>query len=417
MQRRRIVGYTVRRSLPGGSDPGVTGGNTFWYKDQVMQHRGLPFQRRETWWDGEDGAHLHRRSDIRSVRPGMSETQDYAGDEFAMIDVLLLGNGAMVPLPDRWLSSVLLRVGGSLVLMDCGEGTQISWRRFHWGFKRLDAICLTHHHADHVAGLPGLFHTVSNAGRTEPMHIFGPPGTIEVITGLRVIAPWLAFDMIVQELEGGDGFDLPSGLRGRVAWGDHRIPVLAYRLDVPRAPGFLPRQAESLGVPREMWKHLQRGESVEVDGRIVEPGQVLTGDRPGISLGMATDTRPTGDIEELLHGVDLLISEGTYGDDEETEKAVSHKHMTFREAATLARDTEAGALWLTHFSAGMAEPRRWESNARDVFPNVELGYAGLAGRISFDEGYEPAGGAVSDAGSLPESADSMNAEMASRSPT
>lgn len=334
-----------------------------------------------------------------------------------MIDVLLLGNGAMVPLPERWLSSVLLRANGSLTLIDCGEGTQISWRRFHWGFKRLDAICLTHHHADHVAGLPGLFHTVSNAGRTEPMYIYGPPGTIEVIQGLRVIAPWLAFDMIVQELQGGDEFDLPSGLRGRVVWGDHRAPVLAYRLEMPRAPGFLPDRAESLGVPRTKWKHLQRGESVEVDGRTVEPGEVLTGNRRGVSLGMVTDTRPTEDIRQLVHGVDLLISEGTYGDDLEAEKAISHKHMTFREAATLARQAEARSLWLTHFGAGMADPRTWKRNAGDVFPDVELGYAGLAGRISFDEGYEPAGAAESDTGSSPESDDSINSEMAAGSPT
>jgi ribonuclease Z len=333
-----------------------------------------------------------------------------------MMDVLLLGNGAMVPLPERWLSSVLMRLDGSLTLIDCGEGTQVSWRRFHWGFKRLDTICLTHHHADHVAGLPGLFHTVANAGRTEPMHIYGPPGTIEVIKGLRVIAQWLAFDMIVQELEGGDTFDLPSGLRGQVAWGDHRIPVLSYRFDLPRAPGFLPDRAESLGVPRTKWKLLQRGEQVEVDGGIVEPGEVLTAGRRGISLGMVTDTRPTDDIRDLMRGVDLLISEGTYGDDAEEDKAVSHKHMTFREAATLAQEARAGALWLTHFGAGMADPRQWERNARDVFANVELGYAGLTGRILFDEGYVPAGPADRDTGSSPESADSINAEIVPGSP-
>lgn len=334
-----------------------------------------------------------------------------------MIDVLLLGNGAMVPLPDRWLSSVLVRVEGSLTLIDCGEGTQISWRRFHWGFKRLDAICLTHHHADHVAGLPGLFHTVSNAGRTEPMHIYGPPGTLEVIKGLRVIAPFLGFDMIIHELEGGQEFELPSGMRGRVVWGDHRIPVLGYRFDIPRAPGFLPERAEALGVPRTIWGRLQRGEAVEAGGRTVEPDQVRTGARKGVSLGMVTDTRPTQEIRELMRGVDLLISEGTYGDDAEAEKAVSHKHMTFREAATLAEEAGAGALWLTHFGVGMESPRAWVQNAAEVFPNVELGYAGLKGQIAFGEGYVPEASAESIVGSSPESADSMKAEMVSRSPT
>ena len=330
-----------------------------------------------------------------------------------MIDVLLLGNGAMVPLPDRWLSSVLMRVNGSLTLLDCGEGTQITWRRFHWGFKRLDAICLSHHHADHVAGLPGLFHTVSNAGRTEPMHIYGPPGTIEVIKGLRVIAPYLGFDMVIHELEGEDSFELPSGLQGRVVWGEHRGPVLAYRFDMPRAPGFLPEKAETLGVPRTMWNRLQRGEAVEVDGRLVQPDEVMTAARQGISLGFATDTRPVPAIRDLMAGVDLLVSEATYGDDADAAKAADYKHMTFREAASLAHDADAGALWLTHFGAGMENPFAWEQNARDMFPNVELGYAGLTGRIAFDEGYVPTGPLHDHS---PASDDSMNAEISSGSP-
>lgn len=332
-----------------------------------------------------------------------------------MIDLLLLGTGAMVPLPGRWLSSVLVRVGGSLMLLDCGEGTQITMRRFHWGFRRLDAICLSHHHADHVAGLPGLFHTVSNAGRTEPMHIYGPPGTIGMIKGLRVIAPYLAFDMVIHELDGGDEFELPSGLRGRAAEGAHRLPVLAYRFDLPRQPGFLPDRAEALGIPRQMWSRLQRGEAVEVNGRRFTPDQVLGGPREGVSFGFATDTRPTDQIRETMQGVDLLISEGTYGDDAAAEGAQRYGHMTFRQAATLAREVDAGGLWLTHFSAGMEDPEAWRPNAAEVFPAVEIGYAGMTGRIAFDEGYVSTGPADGQ-GVSPESEDSMNAAISSASP-
>lgn len=333
-----------------------------------------------------------------------------------MIDLLLLGTGAMVPLPDRWLSSVLVRLGGSLMLLDCGEGTQITMRRFHWGFRKLDAICLTHHHADHVAGLPGLFHTVSNAGRTEPMHIYGPPGTIEIVKGLRVIAPYLAFDMVIHELEGGDEFELPSGLRGKVAWGAHRIPVLAYRFDLPRQPGFLPDRAEGLGIPRQMWSRLQRGETIEVDGRVVTPDQVRTGPRPGISFGFATDTRATDDIREMMKGVNLLISEGTYGDDAAAAGAEKYGHMTFRQAATLAREADAGGLWLTHFSAGMERPADWRENAAEVFPEAEIGYEGMTGRIAFDEGYVSTGPAGSDQGAPPANDDSINEPISSGSP-
>lgn len=330
-----------------------------------------------------------------------------------MIDVLLLGNGAMLPLPDRWLSSALIRMNGSLTLFDCGEGTQVTARRYHWGFKRIDAILLSHMHADHVAGLPGLFLTVSNAGRTEPMHIYGPAGTIEVITGLRVIAPWLRYDMVIHELDDGDTFELPSGLRGTVAAGDHRMPVLAYRLDAPRSPGFLPDRAEALGVPRRLWSVLQRGEPVEVDGRTIEPGEVMTSPREGVSLGLVTDTRPTDGIRDLVRGVDLLVSEATYGDDADLPKALEHKHMTYREAATQAREARARHLWLTHFGASMDDPHAFDANAREVFPNVELGHAGMTGRIAFDEGY--VSGVA--AGGSPESVDSMKAEISSRSPS
>lgn len=304
-----------------------------------------------------------------------------------MIDVLLLGTGAMVPLPDRYLSSLLFRVGGSLNLIDCGEGTQMSWRRFHWGFKRLDNIFITHHHADHVAGLPGLFHTVANAGRTEPMHIYGPAGMFEVIKGLRVIAPYLPYEMHVHEVEGGDRFTLASGIRGRVEYGDHRGPVLAYRFDYPREPAFLPDRARSLNIPQPLWGPLSRGEAVEIAGRMVQPEEVRGEERKGVSFTLVTDTRPTSDLVELARETDLLICEGTYGDDADGHKAIEKRHMTFREAATIAREAGAGALWLTHFGLGLADPASWVRNAEAVFPPTQLGFAGLTGQITFETGY------------------------------
>lgn len=306
-----------------------------------------------------------------------------------MIDLLLLGTGAMMPLPHRWLSSLLVRSASSLVLFDCGEGTQIPWRTFRWGFKRLDAICLTHHHADHVAGLPGLFHTVANSGRTEPMAIYGPPGTIAVIQGLRSIVPELPYATIVHEIEGGAAFDLPGGLRTSVTWAEHRIPCLAYRCDLPRQPRFDPARAEALGVPRQHWSNLQHGESVLVDDREILPEMVLHDSRTGVSFGLATDTRPTQAIVDLMRGVDLLISEATYASDEHLPQAQLHKHMTFREAATMARDAGAGHLWLTHFSPRVNDPESCRENAAGIFPAVDIGYSGLQGTLKFGSGYQP----------------------------
>lgn len=307
-----------------------------------------------------------------------------------MIDVMLLGTGAMVPLPDRWLSSALVRVGSSLVLLDCGEGTQIAMRERHWGFRRLDAICLSHLHADHVAGIPGLLHTVANAGKTTPLAIYGPVGTVEVIEGLRTIAPVLPYDMIVHEMDDGGEVEGPGGLAIRVAAGEHRVPVLGYRLERERSRRFDPDRARALGVPVDRWSHLQHGERVAVDGLTVRPDQVLGEARPGVALGFVTDTRATPALRDLVAGVDLLISEGTYGDDAAAEGAERWGHMTFRQAATLARDAGVGHLWLTHFSAGMRDPEAWRENAATVFPDVTIGYAGLAGTLAFDRGYRPA---------------------------
>jgi ribonuclease Z len=309
-----------------------------------------------------------------------------------MIDVVLLGTGAMVPLPGRWLSSAMMRVGGSLILLDCGEGTQVAMRQRHWGFRKLDTICLSHLHADHVAGVPGLLHTLANAGKTDPLTILGPEGTIDVIRGLRTVAPYLPYDVIVHELVDGATVEGPEGIAIRVAEGFHRVPVLGYRFAVARAPRFDPERARALGVPVQQWSLLQRGERVIVGGREIAPGDVCGDARAGVSLGFVTDSRPIEAIRDLVCGVDLLISEATFGSDDDTGKAERRGHMTFREAATLARDAGVGHLWLTHFSAGMEHPEMWRDNAAEVFPEVTVGYAGLQGTLAFDGGYQPADG-------------------------
>ncbi len=283
-----------------------------------------------------------------------------------------------MPLPTRWLSSVLLRQGRQLILFDCGEGTQISLRSLGWGLKAIDLILISHLHGDHVTGLPGLMLTLGNSGRIEPVRIVGPVGLRDVVQSLLVVAPYLPFELRIDEQLGGETFQA-ADLHIRSTAGDHHVSCLAYRLDLPRAPRFLPERAEALGVPLQHWARLQRGETVAG----IAPDQVLGPARPGLSVGLVTDTRPTDDLARLVREVDLLVCEATFGDDADQQRAVERKHMTFREAAILARQAEVRQLLLTHFSTSVADPEAFASNARDVFPATIVGRDHLSLQLTF----------------------------------
>jgi ribonuclease Z len=302
-----------------------------------------------------------------------------------MIDAVLLGTGGMLPLPNRWLSALVIRVNGHLTLFDCGEGTQIAWRESGWGFRRLAAICISHTHADHVAGLPGLLHAVANAGRTEPIRVFGPAGTADVVSALRTIAPILPYEVLLTDLRGGERFTLPGGLVGSCEPGDHALPVLAYRAELVRSRAFLPERARALKIPIELWKRLQGGEHVSWTGGTATPDAVLGPPRSGISIAYVTDTRPVAELSRFLEDVDLLVCEGTYGSDEDLAKAVRNRHMTFREAATFAKEANARRLWITHFSPALEDPDAFVANAMEEFPKALIGRDGLSIALPFSD--------------------------------
>jgi ribonuclease Z len=297
-----------------------------------------------------------------------------------MLDVALLGTGAMLPLPNRWLSSTLIRYAAHLVLFDCGEGTQISLRGLGWGIKAIDLILISHVHADHIGGLSGLLLTLGNSGRTEPVQLVGPPGVAYVVSGLRTVAPYLPFELRISEFHENDCLTLDD-LRVTCAEGIHHVPCLAYRVDLPRAPRFLPERAREFGVPLEDWKRLQRGERVGS----VEPGDVLGPPRPGLSVGLVTDTRPNESIARLVRGADLLVSEATFGSDEDQPRAVERRHMTFREAAELANTAGVKQLLLTHFSPSLPDPEVYAQNAQSVFAKTLIGRDQLTLSLRFSD--------------------------------
>lgn len=289
----------------------------------------------------------------------------------------------MMPMPGRWLSSVLLRCGSTLTLFDCGEGTQVPWKTTGWGFRQLGAICFSHMHADHVAGLPGVLFMVAHAGRTEPLDIYGPVGTSYVVEGLRRIAADLPFPVTIHELKSGAQFPLPSGLRGSCTSAQHGIPCLAYRVELERIPTFQVERAQALGLPVQLWSRLQHGETLVYNGETITPQQVLGPPRRGISLAYITDTRPTPALHILAHDVDLLICESMYDDPADLPLAQANAHMLAEESAAIARDASAHELVLTHFSPKIYDPSGAEKAARRVFSNTRAARDGMVITLDF----------------------------------
>lgn len=300
-----------------------------------------------------------------------------------MIDVCLLGTGGTMPLPGRWLSALLLRCGRDLTLFDCGEGTQITWKMRGWGFRWVGAICLTHMHADHVMGLPGVLLQLAHSERVEPVDIYGPRGTARTVAALRVVAPRLPYQVNVHELAGGEEFPLPGGLTATCLPVDHGPPCLAYRMDLARGRAFRPEAAQELGVPLPLWRRLQRGEAVTWEGDAATPDQVLGPPRPGLRVVYISDTRPITALPGFIGPADLVVCEGMYGPADEADRAFENGHMTFHQAATLARMAGARRLWLTHFSPSLENPRQYLKETQAVFPDTVIGQDGLSIALHF----------------------------------
>ena len=291
-----------------------------------------------------------------------------------MPEVCLLGSGGMVPLPERRLTSMLIRQNGRMILVDCGEGTQVGIKLQGWGFKNIDALCVTHYHADHIAGLPGFLLTLGNSGRTEPFTIFGPPPLSFVISALTVIAPQLPYEVLLRELPEHDVSRSRIGeFLVTAAPMDHMIPCVAYSFEIERAGKFDVKRAEEQEILKEYWGILQKGDQVDHNGRILTPDMVMGPPRKGLKVTYCTDTRPNEKLAELCRGSDLLIIEGMYGDEELLEKAIERKHMIFSEAADIAAESKSKELWLTHFSPSLREPRDFLNIAADHFPNTVIG--------------------------------------------
>lgn len=302
-----------------------------------------------------------------------------------MLDVCLLGCGGMMPLPYRWLTALMTRFNGSSLLIDCGEGTQVAIKEKGWSFKPIDVICFTHYHGDHISGLPGLLLTMGNADRTEPLTLIGPKGLERVVNALRVIAPELPFQIkFIEITQPEETFEM-NGYRLKAFRVNHNVTCYGYTLEIDRAGKFDLDRALQQDIPKQYWKQLQKGETVEENGKIYTPDMVLGPARKGIKVTYSTDTRPTQSIRENAAGSDLFICEGMYGEKDKDNKATEYKHMTFYEAAQLAKDAMVQEMWLTHYSPSLARPEEYMDDVRAIFPSAKAGKDGMSAELVFLE--------------------------------
>jgi ribonuclease Z len=294
------------------------------------------------------------------------------------LEAFILGCGGMMPLPNRHLTSVLLRREGELFLFDCGEGTQVSLRRLNLRWKKISVIFISHTHADHVTGIPGLLMLSSQVDRDDPLYIIGPPRIAEYIeTSRRVLDMYINYEIIVQEITApgivykGDGFHV------RCFPLSHTKPCYGYALEEDNRPGeFHPEKAKDLNIPMgKLWGKLQKGETVKTDdGRIFSPQDVMGPPRSGRKFSFVTDSVALPEISTHVIGSDLFICEGMFAKDL-AEDAHAKKHMTAEEAATIAASSQGiKKMALIHYSPRYTEHelKKILLEAQAIFPETVL---------------------------------------------
>lgn len=308
-----------------------------------------------------------------------------------MIDITLIGTSALLPIPERALTSVFLSCGGHSILFDCGEGTQSAARKAGISLIRTDIIALTHYHGDHIFGLPGLLQTMNCMGRTEKLYITGPSGINEELAPILKLAGWLPYEIELIELN-ENGLKLSELCKG---WNEgaelhtfpteHRVSSQGYVFLLKRAGKFNPEKARALEIPQNQWGKLQKGESVEIGERVILPEEVLGEQRKGIKFVFTGDTMPCQALLNAAENADLLISEATYGENEQEDTAIEHGHMTFALAANTAFQANVKKLWLSHYSQMIENPEDYLENALKIFEQTECGYDGKKITLNFSE--------------------------------
>lgn len=301
-----------------------------------------------------------------------------------MIRLTFLGTAASRPTVGRNVSGLAVQREGNLFLFDCGEGTQRQMMRYQTGFS-VDAVFVTHAHADHFLGITGLLRTMALQGRTEPLAIWGPKGSAPVLNAaVHLGVDRVNFPVEIHEAAPGEGPAF-EGYRIEAFAVQHGAQAVGWALVEERRLGrFDVERARALGVPEgPLFGRLHRGETVEVEGRAIGPAEVVGPPRPGRSIVYTGDTRPTATTVERARDADVLVHEATFGADE-AQRARETFHSTAAEAGEVARDAGARRLFLTHLSARYSEdPSDLEAEARRACPAARVAHDGLVVEVPY----------------------------------
>jgi ribonuclease Z len=284
--------------------------------------------------------------------------------------IVFLGTGGTYPSKIRNVTSIAVQLPGEVVMFDCGEGTQRQLMRSSVSFMKIKKIFVSHLHADHFLGIPGLVQSMSLNGREDPLLILGPSGTRRNVESMLDLGYFKSgFEVVAKELAPGSTIDFGT-YSVRCVEADHSIPSLAYSLEEESRPGrFDLAKATKLTIPEgPLFRRLQEGRPVTVGGRRIDPGQVLGPRRPGRKLVYSGDTKPSKKIVKLAKGADVLIHDCTL-DSSHSRLASDFGHSTAVEAASVAKAARVRMLFLVHLSPRYESHEVLEREARRVFKN------------------------------------------------
>jgi len=285
--------------------------------------------------------------------------------------LVFLGTSAAQPTENRGLSCICLERDGEILMFDAGEASQISFMKSGLGWNKKMKLFVTHLHGDHCIGILGLLQTMSMQNRTKALEIFGPKGIEEFIgANIKVLNFGLSFPVLISIIKEGKIFE-DEKYAMYVCKANHSVTAFSYLFKEKDKPGrFNLEKAKQLKIPEgKLWSDLQKGNKIIINGKTINPNQVLGEKRSGKKIGISGDTMPTSELERFFENCDYLVFDSTFLEEEKL-KAQETCHSTAKQAATLGKNAKVKNLILTHFSARYKDEIEHLKEAQEIHNSV-----------------------------------------------